>query len=81
MLPNGLPIYRAMATALDSLGDEGHLSVDGTHAQEGIPCLLQAWSNLLWIFDKFGINKSVYGDTFRITSAIAGSIIIPGANY
>lgn len=81
MIPNGLPIYRAMSTALDNIGDAGHLSADGTHAQEGLPCLLQAWSNLLWIFDKFGINKSIYGDSFRMTQAIAGSIQIPGGNF
>lgn len=36
----GAAVMYAMDTELDSLGDKGHLSADGTHTQEGLPCLL-----------------------------------------
>ena len=80
MIPMGISIYRAMSTSLDSLGDQGHLSVDGTHAQEGLPCLMQTQCVLCWLFEKLGINKSIYGDTFKMTQTIYGSIDVPGAN-
>lgn len=43
IIPVGSAVYRALSTSLDSLGDQGHLSPDGTHAQEGLPCLLQTF--------------------------------------
>ena len=80
IIPNGIAVYRALDTSLNSLGDLGQLSPDGTHTQEGLPCLLQTWVTLLWLFDKLGINKSIYGHPMRMTSAIYNSIAVPGAN-
>lgn len=80
MIPNGIAVYRALSTTLDELGDDGHLSPDGTHAQEGLPCLLQTYSNTCWIFDKMSINKSIYGCSLRITDAIYQAINVPGPN-
>ena len=80
MLANGIAIYRAMATSLDSLGDQGHLSPDGTHAQEGLPCLMQTYVVAMWVFDRIGISKSVYGSPARMTTAIYNTINAPGSN-
>ena len=80
MIPCGIAKYRALATELDNLGDAGHLTVDGGHAQEGLPCLLQAECALCWILDKLGINKSIYGNDARITTAVYNSINVPGPN-
>ena len=80
IIPNGIAVYRALDTDLNSLGDLGQLSPDGTHTQEGLPCLLQTWVTLLWVFDKLGINKSIYGHPMRMTTAIYNSISVPGAN-
>ena len=79
-IPNGIAVYRALSTALDSLGDQGHLSPDGTHTQEGLPCLLQTYTTLLWLFDKVAINKSVYGIPFKMTTEIYNTINVPGPN-
>jgi hypothetical protein len=65
---------------LNTLGDLGKLSPDGTHTQEGLPCLLQTYVALEWIFDKFGINKTVKGNKLRMTKAIYDKIKVPGAN-
>lgn len=80
MIPNGIAVYRALETDLDSLGDLGHLSPDGVHTQEGLPCLMQTYVTLCWLFDKFAINKSVYGSPMRMTSAVYNTISVPGAN-
>lgn len=78
--PAGIAIYRAMSTDLDSLGDQGHLSPDGTHSQEGLPCILQAYVSALWIFDQLSLPRSVVNDKQRITTAIYNSLYIPGPN-
>ena len=79
-IPAGIAIYHALATSLDSLGDRGHLSPDGVHTQEGLPCLLQTYTAALWLFDRLGINQSIYGCSLRMTTAIYNSINVPGPN-
>ena len=80
MIPNGIAVYKALSTDLNNMGDLGQLSPDGTHTQEGLPCLLQTYVTLCWLFDKLGINKSIYGSSMRMTTAIYNSIDVPGAN-
>lgn len=80
MIANGIAVYRALSTDLDSLGDQGHLSPDGVHTQEGLPCLIQTYVTLCWLFDKLSINKSVYGLPFKMTTAIYNTLNVPGAN-
>lgn len=80
MIPNGIAVYRALSTDLNTLGDEWQLSPDGTHTQEGLPCLLQTYVTLCWLFDRLGINKSVYGSPMRMTTAIYNTLSVPGAN-
>lgn len=78
--PAGIAIYRAMQTSLDSLGDRGHLSPDGTHAQEGLPCLLQAYVSALWICDLLSLPYGIVNDKLRITTDIYNQINVPGPN-
>ena len=80
MIPIGMAVYNALSTDLDSLGDQGHLSPDGTHTQEGLPCLLQTYTAACWLLDKLAINKSVYGCPLRMTTSIYNSINVPGPN-
>ena len=80
MIPNGIAVYRALQTELDALGDMQHLSPDGTHTQEGLPCLLQTYVTLCWVFDRFGLDETVYGHPMRMTTAIYNKISVPGAN-
>ena len=80
MIPIGIAVYDALSTKLDSLGDQGHLSPDGLHTQEGLPCLLQTYTAMCWLFDRLGINKSIYGSPMRMTSEIYQSINVPGPN-
>lgn len=80
MLSPGLAIYKAMSTSLDSLGDQSHLSPDGTHAQEGLPCLIEALNCYLWIVDYLGLNNGVCNTGITITTSIYNSINVPGPN-
>ena len=80
LIPNGIAVYRALETDLNNLGDLGQLSPDGTHTQEGLPCLLQTWTTLCWLFDRLGMNRSIYGHPMRMTTAIYNTINVPGAN-
>ena len=75
---NDIVIYNAMQTALDSLGDNGHLSEDGIHCQEGIPCLIQALYMYMCLCEMFGYKyNSVYNTPIRITTAVYNSIRVP----
>lgn len=80
IIPNGIAVYRALDTELNTLGDLGQLSPDGTHTQEGLPCLLQTYVTLCWLFDRWDINKSIYGHSMRMTTDIYNKISVPGAN-
>ena len=51
---------------------------DGVHLQEGLPCQIAAYSVILSILDALGMNeKSVYGETTRVTSEWATGKSIP----
>ena len=80
MIPNGIAVYRALQTDLNTLGDKQQLSPDGVHTQEGLPCLLQTYVTLCWLFDRLGIDKSIYGHPMRMTTEIYKKISVPGAN-
>ena len=80
IIPFGIAVYNALSTDLNNLGDLGQLSNDGTHTQEGLPCLLQTYVALSWLFDKFGMDKTVRGNPLRMTTEIYNRISVPGAN-
>ena len=80
MIPAGIAIYRALSTDLDSLGDRGHLSPDGTHAQEGLPCMMEAYVTALWILNELGIQQSVNNSSTVVNTDNYDSINVPGPN-
>ncbi len=80
IIPFGIAVYKALETDLNNLGDLKQLSPDGTHTQEGLPCLLQTYVALEWIFDRFEMAKTVLGHPMRMTNGIYTRISVPGAN-
>lgn len=80
MIATGIALHMARSTALDSLGDQGHLTPDDVHAQEGLPCLLETYTALLWVLDRYGFPTTIYGLPFKMTAGIQSSIAVPGAN-
>ena len=80
LIPFGIAVYNALETDLNTLGDQKQLSPDGTHTQEGLPCLLQTYVALCWVFDRFDMDKTVKGHPLRMTKTIYDKIKVPGAN-
>jgi hypothetical protein len=81
VIPAGIAAYRAMYdSTLNGLGTLGYMSPDGTHAQEGLPSLMQAWVVALWVFDHLGLPLSINNAQQRVTSANWSSINVPGPN-
>ena len=80
VIPTGTAIYYATKTALNSLGDQGGLSPDGTHAQEGLPVLIENYAALLWIANYLGENIQIYGTDFRFTADDYTNLDPPGPN-
>ena len=81
MIPAGIAKYRALSTSIGTLGDGGDLTPgDRTHAQEGIPALLQSFTVVCWILNKLSVAESIYGCPLRITDSIYQSMDVPGPN-
>lgn len=59
VIPCGTAIQLARKTYLDQLGDFGHLSFEGRHLQEGIPCLIEALTAAQFIMNIFNVNGSI----------------------
>lgn len=76
----GCAIYEACNTSLDSLGDLGHLSPDSTHAQEGLPCQLEAYVMLIQVLEKLGKPKTIEGVTSIVDTSNYSTINVPGPN-
>jgi hypothetical protein len=76
-----MAIYEALSTSLKNLGDSGRLSYDNTHAQEGLPCMLQTYVLAQWIYNRYGYGKSFVGSKVNVsTSTLVTQYAIPGIN-
>lgn len=81
MIPAGIAIYNALSSPIGTLGDGGDLTTgDRTHTQEGVPCLIQAYTAVCWLLAHLGVMASVYGCKLLMTTAIYDSINVPGPN-
>ena len=80
IIPLGFASYRASKTELNSLGDVGGLSPDYTHAQEGLPCQMLAWTTATWLFNQLGMTNGILNDKTRINSSNYSSINVPWPN-
>ena len=67
VIPCGTAIQNARHTALDALGDYGHLSYDGLHLQEGIPCLIDAYTVTQSLFKIISVDESINYSSLQIT--------------
>lgn len=78
VIPCGTGIQNARHTYLDSLGVYGHLSYDGRHLQEGIPCVTDAYTASQSLFNLLKINASINNSSLRITQQWVDNCKIPG---
>ena len=78
IIPCGTAIQNARQTIVDKHGDFGHLSYDGDHLQEGLPCLIEAYVTAQFVFNLYGINASVSTCTIETTQRWVDSKRVPG---
>lgn len=78
IIPCGTAIQNARHTIVDKYGDFGHLSYDGNHLQEGLPCLIEAYVAAQFFFKQFNINATIQDCNIRTTQQWVNSKHIPG---
>ena len=76
----GAAMINAFDTELDALGKGGHLRYDPVHAQDGLPCLMQAYVHAIWIFRQLGLPYGIVNSQLRITQQVHDDINVPGPN-
>lgn len=81
MLGCGMAIYNALDTAIGTMGDGGDMTTgDRTHAQEGIPCLVQTYTVVNWLLNRLGVFGATYDMKYKMTRELYDTLNIPGAN-
>lgn len=78
LIPCGTGIQNARHTSLNSFGNFGHLSYDGRHLQEGIPCVVDAYTAVLSILNVLSIDAPIDNSTIRVTQDWVNAINVPG---
>lgn len=78
IIPCGTAIQNARQTTVDQYGDFGHLSYDGNHLQEGLPCLIEAYVTAQFLFNLKEYDVSIENSTLRITQQWVNEKRIPG---
>lgn len=69
IIPAGIAIKNALDNdTISSLGDNGFLSYDGIHAQEGLPCMLQTYVLAECVYKIYGLQYGIAGSAIRITT-------------
>ena len=77
ILPAGIAMYRAgQNDVLKLLGDQGYLQADYTHAQEGLPSLMEAEVAAGKIYELLGIPYGFIGSPIRMSSELAKKLAI-----
>lgn len=78
IIPCGTGIQNSRRTIVDRYGDFGHLSYDGDHLQEGLPCLIEAYVAAQTFFYIYGIDASIENCGIETTQKWVNSKHIPG---
>ena len=68
IMPCGTGIQNARASILDAMGEYGHMSKDGMHLQEGLPCLIETWIAAMTILDQMGIEYDLWSEDLEISN-------------
>ena len=82
VIPVGTALRNARANAtLDALGDDGHLTCDNGHLQEGLPVLLASYTTALKLLEVCGFGEiGIMGDLTTPTQELINQWHIPGQN-
>ena len=82
LFPFGTGVQNLRSTSLKVLGDGSahNLCADNGHLQEGIGCLVAAYTNALVIAQLAGYNVGIVGETTRPDKSFLEQIKMPGQN-
>lgn len=80
VFPGGTAIQNARQTHLDSLGIFGHMSADGLHLQEGLPCLIEAYTIAQKLMNLYNMPHNILFSSLRPTQKWAKERNIPEMN-
>lgn len=78
VIPCGTAIQNALHTRLKGLGAYNYLSYEGVHLQEGLPCLIEAYTATQSLYSFFGIEKTIESSPLRITQKWVWNKDVPG---
>lgn len=78
IIPCGTAIQNARHTSLNTYGDFGQLSFDGNHLQEGLPCLIEAYTASQFLLDKFLLFGNIDNSCLFVTDGWIKNKRIPG---
>lgn len=78
LIPCGTAIQNARHTSLNTYGDFGQLSFDGNHLQEGLPCLIEAYTTSQFLLDKFFLYGKIENSCLVVTDSWIKDKRIPG---
>lgn len=77
IVPAGIAMYRAAQNeTLKLLGAQGYLQADYTHAQEGLPSLMEAEVAAGKIYELLGLPYGFVGSPIRMTAELASTLAI-----
>lgn len=78
VIPAGTAIQNARHTELDALGKFGHLTFDGRHLQDGLPCLIEALTVAQALADYIGEDAPAEDVNLEVTDSwAANTAVIP----
>ena len=78
LVPCGTAIQNARHSRLDDYGDFGHLTYDGRHLQEGIPCVVDAYAATEALLRILGMESSIENSYLRVTNSWVSVINVLG---
>lgn len=78
IIPCGTAIQNARQTSIDKYGDFGHLSYDGNHLQEGLPCLIEAYVAAQFLLNLNDVEVSIDYSSLIVSQNWVNEKKIPG---
>lgn len=78
LVPCGTALQNARLTSLDSIGDFGHLSYDGRHLQDGIPCAIEGYVGAQTLLDLMDLPMRIEDSNWRVSQLWVDVKHIPG---
>ena len=77
VIPTGTGIQNARGTMLDRYGKFGHMSYEGLHTEDGIPCLVEGYVAAQSLLNFYGREADFNNSQLRVTQEWAVAKAVP----